>query len=227
MTFIRRELEADGFAIAAARILRDEVAEAIDRRQVCHLALSGGKTPWLVLHQLADHELDWARVHLWQVDEQVVPAGHPDRYATGLEGSLIARNLLPSTQIHLMDVDSPDLEAAAADYARRIDDVAGGILDVVHLGIGTEGQTASWFPGDRGVEIQDRSVAVLRPAGHHVRMSLTIPCVNTARRRLFVISGSDKVGVLERLIAGDDALPASRIVHENTLILDDVAGRTF
>lgn len=227
MPFDRRELETDGFAIAAARVLRDEVVDSIALRGVCHVALSGGKTPWLVLHQLADHDLDWTRVHLWQVDELVLPAGHPERYATGLEGSLIARDLLPTDQIHLMDVDSDDLDRAATDYERELDEHCGGILDLVHLGLGTEGQTASWFPGDPALNITDRSVAVFRPTGHKARMSLTIECVNAARRRLFVVAGVDKLDVLNRLIEGDPILPASRVKQESTLIVDAVAGRTF
>lgn len=227
MTFDRHELEADGFAIAAARIFRDEIAAAIRARGACHLALSGGKTPWLVLHQLADHDLQWDRVHLWQVDERISVDDPSDRYSVGLEGSLLARDLLRPDQVHLMDVDNVDQSAAAAEYAATLKAECNCTLDVVHLGLGTDGQTASWFPGDPGVDISDRQVAVLYPPGHGSRMTLTIPCVNAARRRLFLVAGDGKEDVLRRMLAGDPGLPASRVTTEGTLIVDSIAGRTF
>ena len=118
------------------------------------MAVSGGHTPWQMLRALAREEVPWNSVYVAQVDERVAPAGHPDRNLTHLRDSLLEHVPLRPEQICAMPVESPDLEAAAAQYARMLQEIAGSppVLDLVHLGLGPDGHTASLVPGDPVLE---------------------------------------------------------------------------
>ncbi|MBP6728404.1 MAG: 6-phosphogluconolactonase [Microthrixaceae bacterium] len=219
MTIEEHRLNSDGFAVAAARLMAGSIRTSVETRGTCHLALSGGKTPWLVLHQLADHPLDWSRVHLWQVDERVAPDGHPDRNATGLQASLIAHAHLPSDHVHLMDVTSDDLDAAAARYAASLQDLCGGVLDIVHLGLGSDGHTASWHSGDPLMDVTDRDVALSEPFDGRRRMTLTVPCINRARQRIFLVTGAGKSNALDALRSPTGTIPANRVSDRSTVLI--------
>ena len=116
------------------------------------MAVSGGKTPWIMLRALAGEQVPWKDVHVFQVDERIAPAGDPDRNLTHLRASLLEHAPLPPQQIYAMPVESPDLEAAAKQYARTLEQVAGSppVLDLAHLGMGPDGHTASLVPGRSG-----------------------------------------------------------------------------
>src|SRR5262245_60933270 len=137
--------EANSVAQEAARIIAAEARAAVAERGRFIVAVSGGHTPWLMLRALADEEMPWTKVHLVQVDERVAPAGHPDRNLTHLRESLLTRVPLRPEQVHAMPVEAPDLEAGAESYERSLREIAGPlpVLELVHLGLGTDGHTAS------------------------------------------------------------------------------------
>ncbi|HEV7535097.1 MAG TPA: 6-phosphogluconolactonase, partial [Acidimicrobiia bacterium] len=173
---------------------------------------------------LAERALPWEAVHVFQVDERVAPPGHPDRNLTGLEAALLERVPIPPANVHAMPVEEPDVEAAAAVYADEIRAVTGpdGSIDVVHLGVGDDGHTASWPPGDPVIDATD-DVAVVGPFNGRLRMTLTPPAVNRARRIVWLIAGADKAPVLARLLAGDPALPSARVRRHDVTLLADAA----
>ena len=189
------------------------------------LAVSGGHTPWIMLRALASEDVPWASVHVFQVDERVAPEGDPDRNLTHLRESLLHRAPLRPEQIHAMPVESHDLEAAALEYAEVLRAISGSppVLDLVHLGLGPDGHTASLVPGDGVLSVADADVAVTGFYQGRQRMTLTYPVINRARRILWVVTGSEKAQALRRLSEGDTSIPAGRVSREQALVLADCA----
>jgi 6-phosphogluconolactonase/glucosamine-6-phosphate isomerase/deaminase len=130
---------------------------------------------------------------------------------------------VPPEQIHLYAVEDEDLEAAAARYAADLHASCGGVLDIVHLGLGDDGHTASWPPGDPVVDEANRDVAVAGPFHGLPRMTLTVPAVNRARSLMVLVEGEAKATVVRRLLDGDTNIPASHLRHNGTTILADEA----
>src|SRR5208337_884442 len=153
--------DADSVARAAAAIAADSRA-AMAARGRFTLAVSGGHTPWIMLRALAGEDVSWAGVHVFQIDERVAPAGDPDRNLTHLHESLLQHAPLRPEQIHAMPVEMPVLQAAAAHYAQVLQEIAGlpAVLDLVHLGLGPDGHTASLVPRDPVLQIMDVDVAI-------------------------------------------------------------------
>jgi len=178
-----------------------------------------------MLRALADEEVPWSDVHVFQVDERIAPAGDPERNLTHLGASLLDRAALPPRQIYAMPVEEADLDAAASSYARTLERVAGAlpVLDLVHLGLGPDGHTASLVPGDPVLEVTDRDVAVTGVYMGRRRMTLTYPILNRARRILWLVTGADKLAMLPRLLDSDASIPAGRVHHERALVLADSA----
>ncbi|HEX9260157.1 MAG TPA: 6-phosphogluconolactonase [Acidimicrobiales bacterium] len=203
---------ADLLAQRAAVWVADRVWAAVADRGVAHVAVSGGRTPAAMFSAIAGLALPWDRMHVWQVDERVLPDGDPGRNAGQIA-------VLPAV-LHLMAVSLADLDGAASAYAAEM--VAGGaaVLDIVHLGLGDDGHTASWPPG--GVPSGEAAVAVVRAFRGHDRLTLTPAVVARARERMFLVSGAGKVAVLDRLLGGDRSLPASLVPAESTAILTDI-----
>ncbi len=215
--------DADTVARVGAATIAADARAAIAARGRFALAVSGGHTPWIMLRALATEDMPWPSVHVFQVDERVAPDGHPDRNLTHLRESLLQHAPLPPEQIHAMPVESLDLEAAAIEYARTLQEIAGSppVLDLVHLGLGFDGHTASLVPGDRVLDITDTDVALTGIYQGRRRMTLTYPTLNRARRVLWVVTGSEKTEMLRRLRDGDAAIPAGRVRREQALVLAD------
>jgi 6-phosphogluconolactonase len=217
--------DADAVARKAATLIAAEARAAVAARGRFLLAVSGGHTPWLMLRALAGEEVPWAGVQLVQVDERVAPAGDPDRNLTHLGESLLSRAPLRPEQVHAMPVEAPDLEAAARSYARVLQEIAGAppVLDLVHLGLGPDGHTASLVPGDPVLEVTDADVAPTGVYQGRRRMTLTYPILNRARRILWLVTGSEKAGPLVRLRDADPSIPAGRVRQDRALVLADRA----
>jgi 6-phosphogluconolactonase len=217
--------DAEGVAKRAAAVIAEEARAAVAARGRFLLAVSGGKTPWILLRALAGEAVPWEHVHVVQVDERVAPAGHPDRNLTHLSETLLEHAPLRPWQIHAMPVDAPDLEAAAASYARTLREIAGTppVLDLALLGLGADGHTASLVPGDPVLKVADRDVAITGVYQGRRRMTLTYPMLDRSRNILWVVTGVEKVPMLKRLQDGDDSIPAGRIRRDPARILADRA----
>ncbi len=217
--------DADSVARKAAAVIAADARSAIAERGRYTLAVSGGHTPWIMLRALANEDLVWASVHIYQVDERVAPDGDPDRNLTHLRESLLQHAPIREEQIHAMPVESPDLEGAATQYALALQEIAGSppVLDLIHLGLGPDGHTASLVPGDPVLGVTNADVAVTGVYQSRRRMTLTYPAINRARRLLWVVTGREKTQALRRLLEGDESIPAGRIRGGQALVLADRA----
>jgi 6-phosphogluconolactonase len=217
--------DADSVARAAAATIAADARAAIAARGRFALAVSGGHTPWIMLRALAGEDIPWAGVHICQVDERVAPDGHLDRNLTHLRESLLQHAPLRPEQIHAMPVESPNLEAAATQYSLALRKLAGSppVLDLVHLGLGADGHTASLVPSDAVLDVTDADVVPTGVYQGRRRMTLTYPMLNRARRVLWVVTGSEKVEMLRRLRDSDVSIPAGRVRREHALLLADRA----
>jgi 6-phosphogluconolactonase len=217
--------DVDSAAQQAAAIIAADVRTAVAQRGIFIMAVSGGKTPWLMLRKLAAEDVPWPQLRIVQVDERVAPAGDPDRNLTHLRESLLEHAPLKPEQIYPMPVESADLDAAASRYALTLQELAcrPPILDLVHLGLGPDGHTASLVPGDPVLNVTDADVAVAGVYQGRRRMTLTFPIINRARRILWLITGADKAVMLPRLIRADASIPAGRISQTQATMLADRA----
>jgi 6-phosphogluconolactonase len=214
-------------ARAAAKAIAAEAVAAVAARGKFVMAVSGGRSPWIMLRALAEEDIPWDRVHIVQVDERVAPAGDPDRNLTHLRESL-RDSPIPPKQIHAMPVESPDLEAAAAQYASTLIKIAGSpaTLDLIHLGLGPDGHTASLVPGDPVLHVTELDVALTGVYQGRRRMTLTYPVIDRARRILWLVTGSEKVGALARLRKGDPSIPAGSVSQDRAVVFADRAAAT-
>ena len=237
---------ADAAASWVAATLRSVVAS----RGQASVAFSGGSTPGLLFRALASEEVDWERIHVFQVDERIAPNGHPDRNLTALRASLVDAVGIPAANVHAMPVDAlvdagldseldADLDAApsspvlhpgvdpsaqaAAAYAATIGQIGAGVIDVVHLGLGDDGHTASLVPGDPALDVRDRDVTVTGIYQSRRRMTLTYPVLDRAGAVLWLVAGGAKAAVLPRLVAHDPSIPAGRVRNENAVVFADDA----
>jgi 6-phosphogluconolactonase len=212
-------------ARAAAKCVATEAAAAVAARGQFVMAVSGGRTPWIMLRALGNEEIPWKRIHVVQVDERVAPPEHSDRNLAHLRENLIDHSPMRPEQIHAMAVESPDLEAAARQYASTLGEIVGSppILDLVHLGLGPDGHTASLVPGDPVLNVNDVDVAVTGAYQGRRRMTLTYPIINRARRILWLVTGNEKVSALLHLRKGDRSIPAGRIRQDQAVIFVDRA----
>jgi 6-phosphogluconolactonase len=217
--------DEDTVARKAAAVIATDMRAAVAVRGRYIMALSGGQTPWLMLRALAEESLAWQQVHVVQVDERVAPAEDPDRNLAHMRACLLTRVPLPPDHIHAMPVEAPDLDHAAAQYASTLRDVAGSppLLDLVHLGLGPDGHTASLVPRDRALDVTDADVAAAGSYRGRCRMTLTFPIINRSRCVLWLVTGREKAASLVRLRDGDQSIPAARVRQDRALLLADRA----
>ncbi len=217
--------DAEMAAKRAAKVIAVEASAAVAGRGRFVMAVSGGRTPWLMFRALAGEPMPWKNVHVVQIDERIAPAGDPDRNLTHLGESLIEHAPLPPSQLYAMPVEQEDLDAAAASYERLLQEIAGcpPVLDLVHLGLGPDGHTASLVPGDPVLRVADRDVALTGIYQRWRRMTLTYPILNRSRHVLWLVTGPEKAPMLARLRSGDVSIPAGRIRQDAAMVLTDRA----
>jgi 6-phosphogluconolactonase len=217
--------DVDSVARHAAEVIAGEARAAVKARGRFTVAVSGGRTPWVMLRALSSLDVPWKNVHVLQVDERVAPADHADRNLLSLCASLLADGQPGRAQIHAMPVESPDLDEAAARYAETLVELAGAppVLDLVHLGLGPDGHTASLVPGDPVLDVTNADVALTGLYQGRRRMTLTYPVLNRARRVLWLITGADKAAMLARLCRGDSSIPAGRVRQDHASVVADRA----
>lgn len=224
---MRLEALPDNAAVAhaGAVFIAREANAAIAARGRFTIALSGGRTPWLMLHALADEDLPWPAMQIFQVDERIAPAGHTDRNLTHIRETLLARAPLVSSQMHPMPVESHDADGGVGQYAATLCAAAGSppVLDLIHLGLGTDGHAASLIPDDPVLTITDADVAITGLYQGYRRMTLTYPALNRARQILWLVTGYEKAQMLLRLVQGDITIPAGLVETRNAHVLADRA----
>jgi len=215
--------DADAVASRAAGIIAEQARAAVAARGRFLMAVSGGHTPWVMLRELANRQVPWESVHVFQVDERIAPAGDADRNLTQLRKTLLENAPIAPSHIYAMPVEESDPDAAAAGYSRTLEQLAGSppVIDLVHLGLGPDGHTASLIPGDPVLQVMDRDVAITGVYQGRKRMTLTYPVINRARQILWVVTGEEKVKPLTQLENGDTSIPGGRIRREGALVLAD------
>jgi 6-phosphogluconolactonase len=216
----RLEVLADDDAAArrAAEVIAAVGAEAAAARDRFELALSGGRSPWAMLGVLGElDEMPWSKTELFQVDERVAPPGSPDRNLTHIVLSL---SIDHQSALRPMPVTQRDLDAAAREYETTLPER----FDLIHLGLGPDGHTASLVPGDPVLEVTDRHVAMTGTEYQgHPRMTLTYPTIDAARRILWLVTGAEKQDALAKLMAGDESIPAGRVRNDEIVVVADEA----
>jgi 6-phosphogluconolactonase len=213
------EVLKDGEAAArrGAELIAAAAPDAIADRGYFAIALSGGQAPWRMVELLADFPIDWDNTEVFQVDERIAPEGDSDRNLTELVRHAPATAL---GRLRPMPVNAEDLEAAAARYAEELPKR----IDLVHLGLGPDGHTASLVPDDPVLDVTDRTVALTaNPYQGRRRMTLTYPALAAARKIFWLIIGDEKRGPLDKLLAGDPSIPAGRVDAKDPVVITDIA----
>ena len=215
-------LEVAGDERAAARRAAELIAEAGAAAVADHgyfgFAMSGGRSPWAMLANLGDlEEMPWGETELFQVDERIASPGSEDRNLTHM---VLGLSMDHQSALRPMPVTQRDLDAAAREYESQLPDS----FDLVHLGLGPDGHTASLVPDDAVLEVDDRKVALTATEYQgHPRMTLTYPAIDAAKRILFLVTGAEKQDALAQLLAGDPSIPAGRVKNEEIIIVADEA----
>ncbi len=202
----------------AAALIATAGSSAARERGSFSLALSGGRSPWAMVARLGEiAEMPWAKTELFQVDERIASPGSEERNLTHL---VLGLSIDHQVALRPMPVTRHDLDDAAREYESALPER----IDLVHLGIGPDGHTASLVPGDPVLEVRDRRVAITETAYQGLRrMTLTYPELSRARSVLWLITGAEKREALDKLLAADPSIPAGRVENEKMIIVADQA----
>ena len=215
---MHHELRVDADRERLARVAAQEIArrarEAVGARGRFTVAVSGGRNPWTMFRELTSCDVPWDRTQIFQVDERVAPRGDDERNLTHLEDSLAGVEV----DILAMPVDEDDLDAAAARYERGLP----ARFDLIHLGLGPDGHTASLVPDDPVLEVSGRRVSLTGPYQGRVRMTLTFDALARCEGLLWLITGDETRPALTRLLAGDETIPAGRVRAPHSLVMTDL-----
>ena len=214
------ELEVLGDERAAARraaeLIAADGAAAVAARGSFGFAMSGGRSPWAMLAILGElEEMPWEQTELFQVDERIASSGSEDRNLTHMN---IGLSMDHQAALRPMPVTQSDLDGAARQYEEMLPER----FDLVHLGLGPDGHTASLVPGDPVLEVDDRRVALTGTTYQgHPRMTLTYPAIDAARKILWLVTGAEKRDPLAKLLAGDPSIPAGRVKNDQMIVVAD------
>jgi 6-phosphogluconolactonase len=212
--------DAEGLAQWVADWLVGLVARSGDRVTV---ALSGGSTPRRLYELLAApprrDRIPWERIHWFWGDERFVPPDHPDSNYRMVTEAMLSLVPVPARNIHPVPTLGLDSDEAALGYERTLQEFRGGdrleaahpLFDVTLLGLGSDGHTASLFPGTAALEERRRWVVAVVGAKPEPRISLTYPALDSSRNAAFIVAGESKRAAVARVLAGDQALPAARV----------------
>ena len=209
--------EDTSVALRAAELVVEHAHTSILARGIFTLAVSGGQTPGQMFAELSlRDDFPWEQTAVYQVDERIAPDGDPSRNLI-----LLWENLPEAafSQLHPMPVQDEDLEQAAGRYASVLPER----FDLIHLGIGSDGHTASLVPGDPVLGVFDRDVALTGLYMGLRRMTFTYPVLDRARALLWLITGEEKRDALSGLSRADESIPAGRVAREHALIVADAA----
>jgi 6-phosphogluconolactonase len=217
------------------KIILDKIQSAISERGQFTIALSGGSTPKPLYEAIASQNLPWEKIHVFWGDERYVPPDHPDSNQRMARQAWLDRVNIPAANIHPMPTDEADPAVAASKHEEQLRDffkVQVGeipIFDVILLGMGDDGHTASLFPHTKALQVRDRLVTVGNKDGQP-RLTFTVPLINSARCVLFVVAGSNKRPALAEIFSatGDDQTYPSRLIQpqgELWWLLDESAGQ--
>jgi 6-phosphogluconolactonase len=205
----------------AAEWLADALRQSLAGGGRCGFALSGGKTVGPIYRALADMRLPWERVDFYFADERCVPPDNQESNYFLADETLFRPAGIELDQVRRMQGEREDREAAARDYEALLPPT----LDVVLLGMGEDGHTASLFPGLSAVEERERrALAVVGPKPPPWRLTLTLPVLVGARKVLFAVAGAGKKDALKRVLAGEP-LPAARVTNAVWLVDRAAAGQ--
>ena len=225
------QLEILGDSEALARRVAGWLLDiALAKTGVFSVALSGGSTPRRLYEYLAAtpyrEAFPWTRTHWFWGDERFVGPDDPQSNYRMVREAVLSHVPIPRANIHAIPTENITPEAAATIYERKLQsfygadriDAARPLFDVVLLGLGVDGHTASLFPGTTVLDVRDRWVAAVTPAGSEPRITLTYPALESARYVAFLISGDEKREIFSRLRRGDNNLPAARLRPKGELI---------
>lgn len=216
-------------------VVLDKIQTAIAARGRCTIALAGGSTPQPLYEQLAQHDLPWESIHVFWGDERYVPSDHPDSNEGMARHAWLDQVALPSANIHPMPTDNPEPAVAASQHEVELQQFfqlqpgAVPTFDLILLGIGDDGHTASLFPHTDALQVRDRLITVGNKDGQP-RLTFTASLINHARTVLFIVSGASKRSALDQifaLVSDDMTYPARLIQPEGELwwLLDQSAGQ--
>jgi 6-phosphogluconolactonase len=221
--------DAETLARRAARWIADIAAESGGRLAIC---LSGGSTPRRLYQLLAREATPWSRIHWFWGDERFVPWDHPDSNYRMVREAMLSHAGVPAENIHPVPTAGEPADGAR-QYEQTLQDYYGAktldparpLFDVMLLGLGPDGHTASLFPGTRVLDERSRWVAEVIGAKPEARITLTYPALDSSRHVAFLVAGADKRAMLTRALAGDPALPAARVrpVGDLTWFVDAAA----
>jgi 6-phosphogluconolactonase len=202
----------------AAELIAADGAAAAAERGAFGIAMSGGRSPWAMLAILGElEEMPWERTELFQVDERIASPGSEDRNLTHM---VLGLSMDHQAAMRPMPVTQRDLDGAARTYEEALPER----FDLIHLGLGPDGHTASLVPGDQVLEVVDRRVALTETIYQgHPRMTLTYPSIDSARKILWLVTGAEKRDPLAKLLAGDESIPAGRVKNDEMIVVADQA----
>jgi 6-phosphogluconolactonase len=212
---VRRFADPEAVATAAAEYVEKCARSTLEQQRQFTFAVSGGRTPWTMFERLAQLDVAWSDVVIYQVDERIAPLGDATRNLTQLERSLAESR----PTIVAMPVNEDDLDAASMTYGQLLPER----FDLVHLGLGPDGHTASLIPGDPVLEVRDRLVAVTGVYQGEQRMTLTYEALARADQLLWLVTGDDKRSALAALLRGDTSIPAGAVTASASLVMADEA----
>ena len=223
---------AEAATLAAEQLAR-VCAESCAARGRAVIAVSGGETPWLMLAEFARHRLPWSAVHVTQVDERIAHADDPRRNLARLRKILVENGPLPEWNLLPLPVQALSegpaganaAAAAAEDYLAALSRLAGDppVLDLVQLGLGADGHTASLLPGDALLEERERDLGRSEVYQGLPRLTMTYPLLRRAREVLWLVTGEAKREPLQALLAGRGDTPAVRLGRADATIIADTA----